>query len=230
MTVDPVKQNYLTVRMWGSDNNGASVDLQQAVYNLAALDMGAAPSPFPNRFYYSTTPISLALTQGKTSIQLLLYEPQISGTNGRPIYSAYTHTDPHFTPDGSDPTGSQLTLAGQLSTTSALTLSQVVSLLQANRQAIYGSGGYYNSILARQVAPGTSGAPPEVIGLDMYSPVANFTGTTNDQWRDACGSGGHGPGYSTIPDEMLSVLTATYLLAPIYRRQRQRRGRAGSLS
>jgi fibronectin type 3 domain-containing protein len=214
MTVDPAKQNYLTVRMWGSDNNGASVNLQQAVYNLAALDMGAVPPPFPNRFYYSTTPISLAFTQGKTSIQLVLYEPQISGTSGRPIYSAYTHIDPHFTPDGSDPTGSQLTLAGQLSTTSALTLSQVVSILQANRQAIYGSGGYYNSILARQVAPGTSGAPPEVIGLDMYNPVANFTGTTNDQWRDACGNGGHGPGYSTIPDEMLSVLTATYLLAP----------------
>jgi fibronectin type 3 domain-containing protein len=214
MTVDPVKQNYLTVRLWGSDNNGASITLQQAVYNLAPLDMGAVPPPFPNRFYYGTTPIALSYTQGKTSIQLVLYETQLSGTNGRPIYSAYTHSDPHFTPDGSDPTGSQLTLAGQLSTTSALTLSQVVSILQANRQTIYGSGGYYNSILARQVQPGTSGAPPEVIGLDMYNPVANFTGTTPDQWRDACGTHGHGPGYSSLPDEMLSVLTATYLLAP----------------
>jgi fibronectin type 3 domain-containing protein len=214
MTVDPVKQNYLTVRLWGSDNNGASITLQQAVYNLAPLDMGAVPPPFPNRFYYGTTPIALSYTQGKTSIQLVLYETQISGTNGRPIYSAYTHIDPQFTPDGSDPTGSQLTLTGQLPTTSALTLSNVVSILQANRQAIYGSGGYYNSILARQVQPGTSGAPPEVIGLDMYSPVANFTGTTPDQWRDACGTHGHGPGYSSLPDEMLSVLTATYLLAP----------------
>ena len=48
----------------------------------------------------------------------------------------------------------------------------------------------------------------------MHSqPVANFTGTTPDQWRDAVAGGG-GPGYSTVPDEMLSVLTATYLLPP----------------
>ena len=126
MTVDPVKQNYLTVRLWGSDANGAEVELQQAVYNLAPQDLGANPPPFPNRFYYSTIPITLSLTQGKTSIQLVLYESEMSGSNGRPIYSAYTHTDPHFIPDGSDPTGSQLTVTGQLPTTSALTLSQVV--------------------------------------------------------------------------------------------------------
>ena len=59
MTVDPVKQNYLTIRMWGSDNNGVWTLLAQAVPNLSPLDMGASPSPFPNRFYYSTTPIAL---------------------------------------------------------------------------------------------------------------------------------------------------------------------------
>jgi hypothetical protein len=222
LKVDPNLQNYVTVRMWGSDSYNISVDFTgDSIYDN--LDLGSNPTDFPNRFYYSTLPIPLSMTQGQTSLQLVLYENGVSGAAGRPIYSAYTHTDPHFIPAGANPTGTQPTLTGQIAPSSALTLSQVCSLLEENRQNIYQNIGSasnpsdaYDQILNRQIPAGQAGAPPETIGLDLHTNVASWAAAnpsaTPDQWRDQCGAGQYGPGYSTVPDEMLSVLTSTYLL------------------
>jgi autotransporter-associated beta strand protein len=224
MAVDPNKQNYLTIRLWGGDNSTAYTYFLGYTSADNGLDLSSSPAAFPNRFYYSTEAIPLAMTQGKTLIQLVLYQSNFTNGPGRPIYSAYTHTDPHFIPTGADPTGTKLAVTGQLPL-STLSASQIVSYLQTNRQNVYQNTGtagnpsdYYDQILARQVTAGTTGAPPEAVGLDLYNNVANWAAAnpnaTPDQWRDQCGSGGHGPGYTTAPDEMLSVLTATYFLPP----------------
>jgi hypothetical protein len=104
-----------------------------------------------------------------------------------------------------------------------LTSSQVCSLLEENREHIYRNTGtasnpsdYYDQILARQIPVGQPGAPPETIGLDLHTNVANWVAAnpkaTPDQWRDQCAGGKYGPGYSSVPDEMLSVLASTYFL------------------
>jgi hypothetical protein len=101
MKVSSTLQNYVTVRLWGSDNYGETVDFTgESVYG--SLDLGSSPPPFPNRFYYSTLPIPLSMTLGHDSITLVFFENNVTGalnsTAGRPVYGAYTHTDPHFIP------------------------------------------------------------------------------------------------------------------------------------
>ena len=228
MAVSSTLQNYLTIRLWGSDHQPASIWLQGT--NFGGYDFmddngtGGPPS-FPNRFYYSTMAIPISMTQGKTSVTLVLYELDGPWTAapGRPIYSACTHTDPHFMPDANDPSGTKPQQTGQntlgtLTSAEALGTTSAPGFLMTNRQNIYSvNNNYFSQILARQIPAGQAGAPPEVIGLDMHTSVAAWAAAnpsaTPDQWRDAC-SGGWGPGYSDVPDEMLSVLTATYLLPP----------------
>ena len=74
------------------------------------------PPPFPNRFYYDTLPIPLALTQGKTSAALQLYENNLGSLRvpGRPIYSAFSHVDPCFLSESADATGLPPKVVGQI--------------------------------------------------------------------------------------------------------------------
>jgi hypothetical protein len=227
MAVSPTLQNYLTVRLWGSDVQEAQLWLSGTNYGGYGFmdDNGqGGPASFPNRFYYTTMAIPIAMTTGKTSVQLVLYENNTPNTTypARPVYSAYTHTDPHFVSDANQPTGTKMVQTGQatlntLTSAVALGTTSTPGLLMTNRQDIYSvSNNYYSQILARQIPSGQAGAPPEVIGLDLHTNVATWAAAnpnaTADQWRDAVGGGGWGPGYSDVPDEMLSVLTATYLL------------------
>jgi len=217
--VDPTRQNYLTVRLWGGDRQTAGLFLQGTPRNYGAMDWNGTGGPpsFPNRFYYTTIPIPIAGTRDRKSAVLVLYEANAPATRpGRPVYSAYTHLDPMFVPDRADATGEMLPLTGQRMP-ETLTADQVSHLLSTNRRSIYGPGGYYDSMLARQIMPGTKGAPPEVIGLDLWTPVASWMNDTRtlDDWRDQAGGHEHGAGYATMPDELLSVLTSTYLLPPI---------------
>ena len=208
---DPNKQNYLTVKCWGSDRSPGSLYLQNDTISQAVFVSNyGSPLQYPNRWVYDTTPVPLAWTQGKTTVQLALVDPDT--LPGPQTYSAYIHTEPRFIPDASEAQGVKPVQPGYISPV-PLTSSQIYATLQNNRQNIYGSGGYYSQILARQVIPGTPGAPPETIGLDFWNNVSGYSGTP-DQWRDQIGGGEHGPGYSTVPDEMLSVLWATYALPP----------------
>jgi len=123
LAVDPVKQNYATARFWGSDATVNDLILfcegKQVGYrhlgDIDLLDIGGERAPFPGRYYYTTTPLPLAMTRGKTNLAL---EIRSSGptwgygatfdqfqkpmtTPTRSIYNLYTHTDNYFIP----PTG-----------------------------------------------------------------------------------------------------------------------------
>ena len=119
--VDPEKLNYVTVKLWGSD---ATQDLlvlfcqgKQIGYrylgDLDVLDTGGDDgAAFPGRFIYNTTPLPLALTQGKTNLTLELgsagpiwgYATTFAGFQNlmtvptRGLYNFYVHTNGCFIP------------------------------------------------------------------------------------------------------------------------------------
>jgi hypothetical protein len=235
MTVDPFKQNYLTIRLWGSDTTPGVIYLYNPTkgYLVDAYDESSTPwldwqvsggqPAFPGRFYYDTTPIPLSWTQGQTSVSLTLNAAEnderynnhltvqlAAGQTTRPIYDAFTTTDPDFIPNSSDPTG---TAPSRTSTTlTTLTASQAQTILLNERKSIYGTNGYYNAIVARQVLPGTTSAPGEVIGLDLFATPSTYSGDAASVWDAQIGTAKQGPGYTGLPDELLSVLSTSYLL------------------
>jgi autotransporter-associated beta strand protein len=240
LAVSPTQQNYLTVRMWGNDKttmrlwlqgadvaylSGSETTAGETSLNAASLDAnnvdGGEPAPFPNRFYYDTYPIPYAMTFGRTNVTLVLYENTTANTNlpAGPVYSACSHTDPHFVPDGNDPTGTPQPLIGQSNLVS-LTLNQVTALMQTNRQNVFvGNSCYFTNVLQRQILPGIADHPPtEVVGLDLFSTVSTWTNSnpnaSPDMWRNYMASQLKGPGYTACPDELLSVLISTFTLPP----------------
>ena len=237
MTVDPFEQNYLTIKLWGSDTTPGVIYLYNSAkgYNIANYDQSSTPwldwqvsggqPAFPGRFYYDTTPIPLSWTQGNTSVTLTLnaaenYERYsgdttvqlAAGQTTRPIYSAYVTTNPDFVPDSSSATGSAP--AATSPTLGTVSSSQALSLLQSIWNSTYsGSSSYFSTVTARQIQPGTSGAPAEVIGLDLFTNQTTWlqTSHTAAQWDAQIASQLEGPGYTALPDELLSVLSVAYL-------------------
>jgi hypothetical protein len=237
MAVDPFKQNYLTIKLWGSDTTPGVIYLYvpSEGYNVDNYDEGQVPwldwqvaggqAAFPGRFFYETTPVPLAWTQGQTSVSLTLngaenderynnhqIDQLASGQATRPIYSAFTTTDPDFVPNSADATGSAP--ASTSPTPNTVTTAKVQSVLLAERKSIYGSGGYYNTVTARQVLPTTTGAPAEVVGLDLFTTPASFATSAASAWDAQIGNAKQGPGYTGLPDELLGVLSTSYLLQP----------------
>ena len=120
LKVDPQKQNYATVRLWGSDTTHNQLVLfcegKQIGYrhlgDIDILDIGGEEAAFSGRFIYNTTPLPLALTQGKTNLNLEIrsygptwgytgdfekfQKPLVGPTRG--IYKIYSHTDGCFVP------------------------------------------------------------------------------------------------------------------------------------
>ena len=222
MRVEPARQDYLTMRIFGSEYENGSLQLlgdeaatAPALYEPIESDAGGPP-PFPGRFAYYTLPIPLSWTRGKTSVRLSLFS---TGTGlSRRIYSAYTHIQPRYTPGAGAPVGTSPVVTGWQAP-ATLSRAYVNKLLIANRKAIYGPGGWYDQALSRQITPGTPGAPPETYGLDLFTPVAQWVAqhphATPDHWRDQIAGTKAGPGYSDVPDNLLSMLYSTYLLPPL---------------
>jgi hypothetical protein len=128
LKVDPEKQNYATVRLWGSDVSHnllmLHLDGKQIGYrhlgDYDCLDTGADAPAYNDRFYYKTLPLPLNLTKGKTTAQLEIrsngpirgyaptfdryQKPMSEPTRG--IYGVYTHTDGCFVPPPGERQGS----------------------------------------------------------------------------------------------------------------------------
>ncbi|HEX3359168.1 MAG TPA: hypothetical protein VHS31_19470 [Tepidisphaeraceae bacterium] len=245
MAVDPNRQNYLTIRLWGNDipttNMDLAGELQFGGADPTSIDEAGEAGgnvQFANRFEYNTIPIPISMTSGKSSAELTLTFGGIGATLDRPIYSAYTTADPYFVPASTDPQGTAPTLTGQKATTTLMAAQAIGTtsspgILITELQNLYGSSGYYNALLARQAiilngtpnADGTynwiapTGAPPEVGGLDLFTNVSSWTSSnanaTADQWRQQIGHTQGGPGYTAFPDELISALTETYITPPI---------------
>lgn len=131
MKIDPDTQNYVTVRLWGSDfsaNTGHNLVLyadgkqvgyrRESDYDL--LNTTETEPQVPGCFLYETRPLPLSMTKGKTSISLKIaalgsiynYGDQwkkyqrILNEPTRGIYRVYTHTGMRFEPPVSEKQGS----------------------------------------------------------------------------------------------------------------------------
>jgi len=125
--VNPDAQNYITARFWGSDVNHDRLyfvcgDKQLSSRHLGDVDMLDIGNDFPfynERFFYTTTPLPLSLTKGKTELTLEIRSQGPIGTYGttweqyqkdmteetRGIYKVYTHTDGAFVPPADEKQG-----------------------------------------------------------------------------------------------------------------------------
>jgi autotransporter-associated beta strand protein len=124
LKIDPEKQNYLTVKLWGSDCGEARGRFilyidgnKQAGYrhdgDHDVLNQCDEEPLHPNRFFYQTVALPPAHTNGKQQINLRIaalgsmwpygedfYTKQRDLTEpSRGLYRVYSHTDPHFIPD-----------------------------------------------------------------------------------------------------------------------------------
>lgn len=123
--VDPAAQNYLTLRIWGSDTTWTPVNL---LLDPGSINLGnlwwhvTREAPVPGRFLYRTFPIPIEVTRGKTSLRLRLETAPAPQTIGafrnadqpppkllyRPsfaLYGLHIHTDSWFEPPASDRQG-----------------------------------------------------------------------------------------------------------------------------
>ncbi len=125
--VDPVRQNYFTIRLWGEDVNHNHLMLHVAgkqigyrhLGDIDGLDNGTDAPIYPGRFCYRTCPLPLALTTGKETVECEIrasgpiwsYARDFDGYQkpmtkpARGLYRAYTHTDPCFTPPAEEKQG-----------------------------------------------------------------------------------------------------------------------------
>ncbi|MDF7825471.1 hypothetical protein P4B35_15700 [Pontiellaceae bacterium B12227] len=126
MKVDPEKPNYFTVKFWGGDTCGEEqYEARLCLYvngkqlgtrhlgQIDMLDIMKYDLPrYPGRFLYTTRPLPLHMTEGKTEVELTIegqggingYAPKIADYQkmmkepSRGIYRAYVHTNPGFQP------------------------------------------------------------------------------------------------------------------------------------
>ncbi len=132
LAVNPTCQNYLTVKLWGSDKGAGRGRLilylagQQVGYRHEGdhdvLNQCDDEAVFQGRFLYQTVALPPRLTEGKTNVSLRiagLGEMYSYGTTfsqyqklfitpSRGIYRAYTHTNTFFEPDAAEKQGAYL--------------------------------------------------------------------------------------------------------------------------
>jgi len=85
MTVDPIRRNYFSVKLWGGDDTDDDigrlylyVPLNGVNYQVGyrhegdymPLSVASSKPPLPGRFFYSTTLLPLWMTRGKTNLTL----------------------------------------------------------------------------------------------------------------------------------------------------------------
>ncbi|MEO8614291.1 MAG: hypothetical protein ABI600_04060 [Luteolibacter sp.] len=123
MQVDPENQNYLTVKLWGSEGSGR---MGRVILNVEGEEVGMrhgggldifihnVGAVSPGAFWYRTTILPKWLTEGKTSVDIKLRSIGDLYAYGQPwnydtyqhklekptrgLYRLYTHTDPMIKP------------------------------------------------------------------------------------------------------------------------------------
>ena len=127
MKVNPDRQNYFTVRCWGSESDETVVMLfiegkQVGYRHLGDYDLlhrGNGGKPCPGRFYYYTLPLPLKYTQGKKEVELEMrsygkmwdygysFEQYQKNMEAPTIgfYKAYTDIEPCYEPEKKEKQG-----------------------------------------------------------------------------------------------------------------------------
>jgi hypothetical protein len=227
MKVDPNKQNYVTVKFWGSDTGEGSIFLKDAETGSSFVPEYGSPWPeldymldqpaLPGRFFYSTYMIPKDLTEDRTELTMKLetsgyifpyapkdqwYRPQKQPSRG--IYRAYTHTDPYFIPIA-EPQGTAPEAAFVSTPGSGLSpYDYLVEQLNIAVDKVL-SFQKIGPAWEKMVAEGRSPAMATGAITHWYSDL--FTGT-EDEWKSEAHS--RTIGSNTLHLTALSLLAAAY--------------------
>ena len=200
MACSSTLQNYLTIQVSGSDTTADVMYLYTASQgyltsnyystNLPEIDFQEADPILPGRFVYETIPIPMSMTGGKTSVTVTLNAAQSNnyyaatgqsttnlpaGSTARPIYSAFTHTQPYLIVAETDPQGTAPSAAAATPATyNSAYFSSILSSL-AKYLSTAASDQAFGSSWTAAVNAGT--VPPEIIGYfdTGKSPSNNYT-------------------------------------------------------
>ncbi|MEO8616472.1 MAG: PA14 domain-containing protein [Luteolibacter sp.] len=150
-TCDPLAINYVTLKLWGSDTNKTASgvlhiyqvegsELYQVGYrNIQAYEYSPlawatrSEKPIYERFYYTTIPLPLSLTQGRSSVRLRILGAEMNSLGSLPVYRAYVHCSSYFVPPAGDPQSPEPAPAPVRPTNGA---SLPVALARARQQSI----------------------------------------------------------------------------------------------
>ncbi|MBC7989776.1 MAG: hypothetical protein H7Y19_09370 [Luteimonas sp.] len=199
MACDPVKQNYITVKLWGGDTTPGFLYLYEESrgydplnyyeYSRPELDFQAGTDPVsPGRFVYVTYPIPFASTQGRTSVALQLNAARSTGTQlaagqtSRPVYAAWTHTATMLNLFGSDVRSSVATPIAPVALTFDAAYANRVRQDITNRiPSMTLNHQLYGSAWTAAVTAGK--VPGEILGLVIVNVTPDDVRTLQ-QWRD----------------------------------------------
>jgi hypothetical protein len=204
MACDPTLQTYLTVKLWGGDTTPGVIYLYDPSRGYALtnyegqsvpeLDDQEDTTPMsPGRFVYVTMPIPSASTQGKQTVALTLNAAESfsyysarattdlgAGQTTRPIYSAFTHTDPMLNLFGADlQTSGTIAAPSPLAFNAAyLTSAQqrYTNRINAYRAATGEDAQAWGTAWTTAVSAGT--APAQIVGLFLGNVSPSDTTTT----------------------------------------------------
>jgi hypothetical protein len=191
MKINPESQNYVTVKLWGSDKGKASgrlmlfADGLQVGYrdqgDYDVLNQCEDEALAPGRFVYVTLPLPPELTHGKTNLDLKIvslgpiwyygatFEQKqkdlIQPTRG--IYCAYTHINPRFVPPALDKQGEMPT--GQMRST-------------PSKEVIAASADIVRGRLSRLLASAKTGIKDRKA---LYAQLLLLGGAYNTHWTPA---------------------------------------------
>ena len=127
LNIDKEKPNYITAKFWGNDITQNRLYLVCEGKQIGArhlgevdmLDIGNDAPFYNNRFFYTTLPLPLSLTKGKSQIQVEIrsngpiwgygqtwdkYQKNMEEPT-RGIYAVYAHINPDFAPDKKEKQG-----------------------------------------------------------------------------------------------------------------------------
>jgi len=198
MACDTAKQNYITVKLWGSDTTPGFLYLYEPArgheprnyyeQSRPELDYQGGDPISPGRFVYVTYPIPLSMTQGRTSVALELNAARhagaqlAAGETSRPVYAAWTHAGRMLNLVGSDV---QSSVPAPIAPTPVVfddALAADVRRRFAERipsmslfQQLYGSG-WTDAVAAGRV-------PREILGLLIVGANPNDARSLQE-WRD----------------------------------------------
>ena len=207
---DPVKQNYLTVRLWGSDTGSGMLFLDRPIpgeYGSAWPELdymkndfgylrNDAERAFPGRFYYSTYPIPIILTRNRQGVKLTIVSTgsanpyAASATErvsqqreaSRGIYAAYIHTDPYFEPPEGVPAGEDPGLGEPRRPRDGVTeYEHLRREINKGIRTIL-SWQFYGEEWDRQVSEGK--APEVMTGAVSYGGKKGDSRWTVQEWKD----------------------------------------------
>ena len=124
LACDPKRQNYLTIKLWGSDTGQGQLllfdgerQLSRYLSDTPELDVLSGEPAFPGRSLYVTARLPREMTQGRSTVALRIVsvgqprpysrdrKPGAQTSHSRGIYRAYSHIDPFFAPPADEAQG-----------------------------------------------------------------------------------------------------------------------------